>query len=501
MKNIVFALTFLVFNFIWSCPTGVVTASNQGNGDFDFELTLDFSATTYDSLIGVDWNFGDNSGVFSGNDLNVMHSYLTEANYSITATVKCINSSSDTCTQQFNFSLNYNEVLCPRAYYLPSEQMAVCGNGEINVSWFFCSYEQPNNYWTINSAQWTISDGGSVTTFGYDPLIYTANSSDTLRIVTTVKLNGSGGEVCFVPVYNIINSNILNGNWCQNDFDSINFNSYIDIQPNYYVPFLNSSSLVVCQDENFSLIDYSEWGPLSLGGIQGYNLYLDGDSIYSNTGYPAYGSPFYTSSFDTTGQYTFELVYTIRNKIPNSPFCTMSSLITIEVIECESECSNCNTFKPLPNGHYWISAWVKENHSAQVKSYLESSVRVDFIGISGVIGNVSFSPSGEIIDGWQRIVGSFKVPPLTTDIQLNLVNDNNSVVSFFDDIRVHPFNASMKSYVYDPLTLLLTAELDDNNYATFYEYDKEGQLIRIKKETSRGVMTIQESRSNNPKKE
>ena len=57
----------------------------------------------------------------------------------------------------------------------------------------------------------------------------------------------------------------------------------------------------------------------------------------------------------------------------------------------------------------------------------------------------------------------------------------------------------MKSYVYDPITLWLTAELDDNNYATFYEYDQEGQLIRIKKETARGIMTIQESRSSNPK--
>ena len=43
---------------------------------------------------------------------------------------------------------------------------------------------------------------------------------------------------------------------------------------------------------------------------------------------------------------------------------------------------------------------------------------------------------------------------------------------------------AIRSY-YDPVTLLLTAELDDNNYATFYEYDQEGNLTRIKKETSR----------------
>ena len=44
------------------------------------------------------------------------------------------------------------------------------------------------------------------------------------------------------------------------------------------------------------------------------------------------------------------------------------------------------------------------------------------------------------------------------------------------------------------------AELDENNYSTFYEYDNEGGLIRVKKETEKGVYTIQETRSGNPKK-
>ena len=108
-------------------------------------------------------------------------------------------------------------------------------------------------------------------------------------------------------------------------------------------------------------------------------------------------------------------------------------------------------------------------------------------------------PSGDLVEGWQRIVGKFTVPANTTDLKIHLVNNRPSGDVYFDDVRVHPFNASMKSYVYDPETLWLTAELDDNNYATFYEYDGEGQLVRMKKETARGIMTIQESRSSNPK--
>jgi hypothetical protein len=55
----------------------------------------------------------------------------------------------------------------------------------------------------------------------------------------------------------------------------------------------------------------------------------------------------------------------------------------------------------------------------------------------------------------------------------------------------------MKSYVYNSIDLRYMAELDENNYATFYEYDEDGALIRVKKETERGIMTIQENRYGN----
>jgi hypothetical protein len=53
----------------------------------------------------------------------------------------------------------------------------------------------------------------------------------------------------------------------------------------------------------------------------------------------------------------------------------------------------------------------------------------------------------------------------------------------------------MKSYAYDPITLRLMAEMDENNYASFYEYDQEGNLMRVKKETENGISTLKESRS------
>ncbi|MEM9024093.1 MAG: hypothetical protein AAGB22_10145, partial [Bacteroidota bacterium] len=101
-----------------------------------------------------------------------------------------------------------------------------------------------------------------------------------------------------------------------------------------------------------------------------------------------------------------------------------------------------------------------------------------------------------IIDGWQRIEYLFEIPATAQhNIKVSLVNDNQTTPAWFDDIRIHPFNSDMVATVYDPVTLRLWAQLDDRNFATFYEYDEEGALVRTKRETERGIFTLQESRS------
>ena len=144
------------------------------------------------------------------------------------------------------------------------------------------------------------------------------------------------------------------------------------------------------------------------------------------------------------------------------------------------------------------------NPFLQVKNYSKSSIGISFTDISGSEIGVphNFHTSGEIIDGWQRIVGEFVVPNNVDDMTLDLINEYtaNGKTVYFDDIRILPTKGNMKSFVYDQKTQRLMAELDENNYATFYEYDLEGGLVRIKKETEKGVFTIQETRSGNSKK-
>lgn len=161
-------------------------------------------------------------------------------------------------------------------------------------------------------------------------------------------------------------------------------------------------------------------------------------------------------------------------------------------------CDTCFSFRPQAGETYWISAWVYENHNEPVLNYQDANIQLNFVGALGT--SVQFYPTGEIIDGWQRVVGKFTMPADVTLFNIQL-NAHPTVETYFDDVRIHPFNGSMKSYVYDGDTFWLTSELDDNNYATFYEYDEEGGLVRIKKETSRGIVTIQETRSNTKKQE
>ncbi|WP_299883445.1 hypothetical protein [uncultured Lacinutrix sp.] len=158
------------------------------------------------------------------------------------------------------------------------------------------------------------------------------------------------------------------------------------------------------------------------------------------------------------------------------------------------------SFSPEFGEKYFFSAWVKVNdtQNSQPLTYEDVYAKVQLVNSSGVvIISSSFLPKGDIIGGWQRITGVIDIPNNSSTISIGLINDNIDKTAYVDDVRMHPYNSSMKSFVYDQENYRLMAELDDNNYATFYEYDNEGGLVRVKKETEKGIMTIQETRSGN----
>lgn len=151
-----------------------------------------------------------------------------------------------------------------------------------------------------------------------------------------------------------------------------------------------------------------------------------------------------------------------------------------------------DTFSLVQDRKMVVSAWVKVGgNDCKCSTYVNNKIRISYTG-SAVTSE--FTPAGSIIEGWQRYEGEFTIPAGATIVNVELIN-NNSSPAWFDDLRIHPFNANMKSFVYNPQNLRLMSELDENNFASFYEYDDEGTLTRVKKETVKGVKTITETRS------
>jgi hypothetical protein len=151
-------------------------------------------------------------------------------------------------------------------------------------------------------------------------------------------------------------------------------------------------------------------------------------------------------------------------------------------------------YSPVPGSEIVVGAWVKEARDCKCESYTENSISVIFRQANGSDITYTLKPAGNIIEGWQRIDSVITVPVNTIAYRV-LFNASPSSITYFDDFRIQPFHSNMKSFVYNPVNLRLMAELDENNYATFYEYDDDGTLIRVKKETERGIKTIKETRS------
>lgn len=150
-----------------------------------------------------------------------------------------------------------------------------------------------------------------------------------------------------------------------------------------------------------------------------------------------------------------------------------------------------------PRQIYHFGAWV---HSASMETLSPSNLKnrhmADSIGVFIKLPNnevIFIQPSGEVINGWQKIEGTFTMPAGSrTQIQLGFQSQEEFNI---DDIRIYPQNSAIQTYVYDPNNYKVRAVLDQNNYATVYHYDDEGNLFAIKKETIKGIKTIQVSSS------
>ncbi|MEP7197472.1 MAG: hypothetical protein ABI851_13200 [Saprospiraceae bacterium] len=143
----------------------------------------------------------------------------------------------------------------------------------------------------------------------------------------------------------------------------------------------------------------------------------------------------------------------------------------------------------IPGKQYYFSCWLYIPTSQPDLANLGINVNITAVNYTTAV----LSPSGNRIDGWQKVEGYFNGP---ASRPFNVVFNKPSAIAnlYVDDLRITPSESQMTGYVYDRKLNKLAYTLDDNNYFTRYVYDKEGMLIGVMKETEKGIKTIQETR-------
>jgi hypothetical protein len=144
---------------------------------------------------------------------------------------------------------------------------------------------------------------------------------------------------------------------------------------------------------------------------------------------------------------------------------------------------------------YYINAWVSVQNANVPTPKLADNLGIDLSirnSKDQIVNTLSFAPVGPIIEGWQQVRGTFTVPINHGKVEVTF-KPGSTGQAWYDDLRLHPNLGNMKSYVYDLNDYRLLSTLDEENFASFYYYDKEGNLYLVKKETEKGVKTISEN--------
>lgn len=153
----------------------------------------------------------------------------------------------------------------------------------------------------------------------------------------------------------------------------------------------------------------------------------------------------------------------------------------------------------IPGEKYVLGAWVSTDVSNYTYRMLSGTERRGFTiyfysstGTNLGTTQIDIDDRNPVIEGWQKIEGVFTYPANATKLQISF-DTPSGVSTYWDDIRLFPFNGNIQTYVYDKLNYKVSAVLDNNNYASLYYYDAQGNLFLVKKETEKGIQTIQES--------
>ena len=206
-----------------------------------------------------------------------------------------------------------------------------------------------------------------------------------------------------------------------------------------------------------------------------FNL-VDGERVYYQTHLPNSGD----YSIKYTGRNNTVLEFDIRP--PKFEECPEQN----EAVYTLEDCDCIPIFEPHQGGKYLVSAWLHNPCLQDDGCDLPPKLQVFIDGSPTVLED-----HGPLIEGWRKVEGVVTIAPGAQQGEIQITYSGEG--TYLDDIRIHPFNASMKTYNYDLKTLRFTFEHDDNNFFTRYDYADDGTLERISKQTEKGIQTLQES--------
>jgi hypothetical protein len=128
---------------------------------------------------------------------------------------------------------------------------------------------------------------------------------------------------------------------------------------------------------------------------------------------------------------------------------------------------------------FWIHQSATQNISLGYKFVAGFSTPVEYTPVDVIVSEAK--KAGE----WYLCEADISIPQSPTEsviyFQTTIINSGSANV-YVDDIRIHPVDAAMTSYVYNQWGEL-SHILDNNNLYTEYRYDDMGRLIETFKET------------------
>ncbi len=159
------------------------------------------------------------------------------------------------------------------------------------------------------------------------------------------------------------------------------------------------------------------------------------------------------------------------HKVSNSTFTMINSLeITPHLI----------------NAGGTVKMWVKtDDKSPEIEATAN--------GVNTIFKKIASSGSWTL---YEANITDWGTSPIFVNLVLSFLTTSDV---WIDDVRFQPKDAQMNTYVYDPATLKLITQFDDQHFGLYYQYNGNGKLVRKMIETERGMKTIQENQYNAPK--